>query len=84
MVDEIDGHPVRNKKIAETILLKHDELSKEFIKACIDAGCAEEFAILIADEMKLMSKQSLLGRYDYERPAFYPKDRWELVRSNGN
>ena len=74
---DIDGYPVRNKTLAEKILSNQSDLCKEYEEQQIAKGVPEEIAKALADEMKLFNRQMLLGRRTDERPAYYPKDKWE-------
>lgn len=82
-MDFVDGKPVRNKTICESILSKHDEIAKEFVQKCVERDIPEALAKEIAEEMKLYHRQYLLGVNSDERPAFFPKDKWEQKVKHG-
>jgi hypothetical protein len=73
----IDGKPVRNVGVCEKIFAEHDNISKECIKEAVAKGIPEEVAVLLANELKLMHRQMILGRNFDERPAFVPEEDWK-------
>jgi hypothetical protein len=76
-MDEIEGKPVRDATVCAAILKKHDEITINIIRDMVDKGAPEEIATAFANEIKLMHKQTLIGRDFDERPAFMPETRWQ-------
>ncbi len=84
MMGQIEGHPVRDTEVVESILKRQEKIAEMYKTVLMKKGVSEEVATELASEFQLSAKQMLLGRNIDERPAWFPKDVWNQIQNTRN